>query len=114
MVPAIATVMRAWGTIRWQYVAALLTGCSVFSLLLSQSRITSAKFPSYSWVPGLQDEINHPAQSTLGRLTLDEKECNAAFPGLTKAIDDLVELGPFDLKQARNMGPSRQGSRMAR
>ncbi len=38
-------------------------------------------------------------------LNLDENECSAAFPGLTKDIDDSVAGGPFTLRQAKDMGP---------
>jgi hypothetical protein len=41
----------------------------------------------------------------LRNLGLDEKQCNAAFPGLTKEIDDSVAQGPFTLKQIGESGP---------
>src|SRR4051812_35359494 len=41
----------------------------------------------------------------LRNLSLDEAQCNAAFPGLTNEIDDAVALGPFTLKQTGDSGP---------
>ncbi|KAB5554883.1 glycosyl transferase family 90-domain-containing protein [Coniochaeta sp. 2T2.1] len=41
----------------------------------------------------------------LNNLSLDEEHCNAAFPGLTKEIDDAVAQGPFTLKQKGDSGP---------
>jgi len=38
-------------------------------------------------------------------LNLNERQCEATFPGLTKDIQDSVALGAFPLKQARDMGP---------
>jgi len=44
-------------------------------------------------------------QELLRNLSLDEDQCNAAFPGLTKEIDDAVAEGPFTLKQTGDSGP---------
>ncbi|OIW29052.1 hypothetical protein CONLIGDRAFT_645192 [Coniochaeta ligniaria NRRL 30616] len=41
----------------------------------------------------------------LRNLSLDVEQCNAAFPGLTKEIDDAVAQGPFTLKQTGDSGP---------
>lgn len=41
----------------------------------------------------------------LRNLSLDAEQCNAAFPGLTKEIDDAVAQGPFALKQTGDSGP---------
>ncbi|KAK0666355.1 glycosyl transferase family 90-domain-containing protein [Cercophora samala] len=42
----------------------------------------------------------------LNNLSLDEDQCNAAFPGLTKEIDDAVAQGPFTMKRySNNQGP---------
>lgn len=41
----------------------------------------------------------------LTNLSLDEEQCKAAFPGLTKEIDDAVAEGPFTLKQTGDSGP---------
>lgn len=41
----------------------------------------------------------------LSNLSLDEAQCNAAFPGLTKEVDDMVAKGPFILKQTGDSGP---------
>ncbi|AEO59270.1 hypothetical protein MYCTH_2307437 [Thermothelomyces thermophilus ATCC 42464] len=41
----------------------------------------------------------------LNNLSLDEAQCNAYFPGLTKEIDDAVAEGPFQVKQMGDMGP---------
>jgi len=55
--------------------------------------------PVSAWHP------RHPTRHLLDSLGLDEDQCDAAFPGLTKDINDTVALGPFALKQARNFGP---------
>ncbi|KAL2016380.1 hypothetical protein VTK56DRAFT_3802 [Thermocarpiscus australiensis] len=44
-------------------------------------------------------------ETTLNNLSLTEDECNAAFPGLTKPIDDAVAEGPFTVKQTGDLGP---------
>ncbi|KAH8902684.1 hypothetical protein BR93DRAFT_947773 [Coniochaeta sp. PMI_546] len=41
----------------------------------------------------------------LRNLSLDAEQCDAAFPGLTKEIDDAVAQGPFALKQTGDSGP---------
>lgn len=41
----------------------------------------------------------------LNNLSLDEEQCNAAFPGLTKEIEDTVAEGPFQVKQTGDLGP---------
>lgn len=41
----------------------------------------------------------------LNNLSLNEGQCNAAFPGLTKDIDDAVAQGPFQVKQIGDLGP---------
>ncbi|KAK4172797.1 glycosyl transferase family 90-domain-containing protein [Triangularia setosa] len=42
----------------------------------------------------------------LNNLSLDEDQCDAAFPGLTKEIDDAVAEGPFNMKKySNNQGP---------
>ena len=46
----------------------------------------------------------HPPE-LLNNLSLGEDECNAAFPGLTKEIDDVVAEGPFQVKQTGDLGP---------
>ncbi|GAW17742.1 hypothetical protein ANO14919_072080 [Xylariales sp. No.14919] len=38
-------------------------------------------------------------------LNLNEQQCKAAFPDLTKDLDATVALGPFTLKQAQGTGP---------
>ncbi|KAK4100015.1 hypothetical protein N658DRAFT_428689 [Parathielavia hyrcaniae] len=45
-----------------------------------------------------------PAQ-VLNNLSLDEEQCRAHFPGLTKEIDDVVAQGPFQVKQTGDRGP---------
>jgi hypothetical protein len=44
-------------------------------------------------------------KEVLENLSLNEEECDAAFPGLTKEIDDAVSLGPFKVKQTGDLGP---------
>ncbi|CAP61700.1 uncharacterized protein PODANS_4_2690 [Podospora anserina S mat+] len=47
-----------------------------------------------------------PPPELLNNLSLDEDQCNAAFPGLTKEIDDAVAEGPFTMKRySNNQGP---------
>jgi len=41
----------------------------------------------------------------LDNLSLGEDECKAAFPGLTKEIDDTVAKGPFTVKRIGQLGP---------
>ena len=41
----------------------------------------------------------------LNNLSLDEGQCKAAFPGITKDIDDVVAQGPFKIKQIGDLGP---------
>lgn len=41
----------------------------------------------------------------LSNLSLGEEQCKAAFPGLTKEIEDTVAQGPFTLKQTGDSGP---------
>lgn len=45
------------------------------------------------------------SSGALKNLGLTEEQCNAAFPGLTKDIDDMVSLGPFTLETPTEMGP---------
>ena len=41
----------------------------------------------------------------LNDLSLDEAQCEAYFPGLTKEIDEVVAEGPFEVKRTGDMGP---------
>ncbi|OAA61742.1 hypothetical protein SPI_04601 [Niveomyces insectorum RCEF 264] len=55
-----------------------------------------------------QDEDDHhggPSRGAFENLRLNETACLATFPGLTDDIDAMVALGPFPVKQARDMGP---------
>lgn len=49
----------------------------------------------------LQFSVNEQTSSAdiLQSLSLTEDQCRAAFPGLTKEIDDAVARGPFPLKR---------------
>ncbi len=40
-----------------------------------------------------------PSKKILNTLSLNEHQCRATFPGLTKEIDDAVARGPFDLEK---------------
>lgn len=64
----------------------------------SGNQETSAHSPLTSNSKRLTPEL-------LNNLSLHEDECNTAFPGLTKDIDDAVGAGPFKLKQAGELGP---------
>ncbi|KAK3995763.1 O-glucosyltransferase rumi [Cladorrhinum sp. PSN332] len=69
----------------------LVSYCLIFTL--------RTPLPSYSRLrPTLTLEL-------LDNLSLDEQQCNAAFPGLTKEIDDVVARGPFVVKQTGDLGP---------
>jgi hypothetical protein len=46
-----------------------------------------------------------PSPDVFRSLNLDERECKATFPDLTKDLDATVALGPFTLKQAHGKGP---------
>jgi len=39
----------------------------------------------------------YPSEDKLENRALNEEQCRAAFPGLTKEIDDAVARGPFKL-----------------
>jgi len=45
-----------------------------------------------------------PAE-VLDNLSLNEQQCRAYFPGLTKEVDDMVARGPFEVKQTGDLGP---------
>ncbi|KAK3381274.1 glycosyl transferase family 90-domain-containing protein [Podospora didyma] len=49
--------------------------------------------------------IARPPPEILENLSLTEDQCDAAFPGLTKEIDDVVSKGPFTVKQSGDLGP---------
>lgn len=46
-----------------------------------------------------------PPAELLSNRSLDEAQCRAAFPGLTREIDDAVAEGPFVVKQTGDLGP---------
>ncbi|KAH6842529.1 glycosyl transferase family 90-domain-containing protein [Chaetomium sp. MPI-CAGE-AT-0009] len=71
--------------------------CLVFVWNTPAPRSTGA-----SGRPGKQPP---PPPEILNNLSLDEHQCNAYFPGLTKEIDDVVAEGPFQVKQTGDMGP---------
>ncbi len=82
---------------RWKHLAVALA-LLFLACLWFRDRI----FASYG---ASRLRVKHPFRPVLNSLHLDEETCNAVFPGLTKDIDDMVALGPFKLKQARDMGP---------
>lgn len=47
----------------------------------------------------LSPNAQKPSADILQSLSLTEDQCRAAFPGLTKEIDDAVARGPFPLKR---------------
>jgi hypothetical protein len=47
---------------------------------------------------------HRPTQTVLRSLSLNEKQCQAEFPGLTQSIDEIVAEGPFRLKNTGDMG----------
>ncbi|KAK4159335.1 lactation elevated protein 1 [Cladorrhinum sp. PSN259] len=60
--------------------------------------LCSAQWHSRTGEPALTPEL-------LNNLSLDEHQCDAAFPGLTKEIDDVVSQGSFVVKQTGDLGP---------
>lgn len=48
---------------------------------------------------------NIPSQALYQFLNLNEDECKATFPDLTKDLDATLAQGPFTLKQAHGKGP---------
>ncbi|KAK3305338.1 glycosyl transferase family 90-domain-containing protein [Chaetomium strumarium] len=66
-----------------------------FYCLVFVTRTPSSRGPS----------TKRPPREILNNLSLDEEQCNAYFPGLTKEIDDAVAQGPFQVKQTGDLGP---------
>ncbi|KAK4195914.1 glycosyl transferase family 90-domain-containing protein [Triangularia verruculosa] len=68
---------------------------------------TTPPSPSVKPSPSKQQLSQRPLPpEILNNLSLDEDQCNAAFPGLTKEIDDAVAEGPFTMKRySNNQGP---------
>ena len=97
--------MSRWNAGRGQQIAFLLAVSFIISLLWSLDHIATSERYNYAWVPNLRQEAAHPSSELLSRLNLSEDQCQDAFPGLTDGINKLVHLGPFTLKQARDMGP---------
>ncbi len=90
---------------RWQHIGGALFIGLGFYFFITYTRLVRIGNTAYSWVPDLQFTVDHPSHHMLNSLDLDEEQCRATFPSLTKGIDDLVALGPFTLKQAIDMGP---------
>ena len=91
---------------RWKYVRLTLSLLFLTSLLLyvASPRIAGGGGADYE-VPPPTWRPRHPSRHLLNSLSLDEDQCNAAFPGLTDDVNKTVALGAFPLKQARNFGP---------
>ena len=43
--------------------------------------------------------LQKTGKDVLKSLSLEEKQCQAAFPGLTQEIENAVSQGPFELKR---------------
>lgn len=82
---------------RLRHVTLLLGSCLALYCLFFVSRAPSDDSHTLS-TPTLSDKL-------LRNLSLDKDQCDAAFPGLTKEIDDAVAEGPFILKQTGDSGP---------
>ncbi|KAK0616249.1 glycosyl transferase family 90-domain-containing protein [Immersiella caudata] len=63
-----------------------------------------ANYGTTSWSP-LRKTSTKLTPELLNNLSLGEDECKAAFPGLTKEIDDTVSKGPFTIKPSGDLGP---------
>ena len=97
--------MSRWNAGRGHLIALLLAVSFFISLLLSLSHIAKGERYNYAWIPTLRQEVARPSSQLLNRLNLGEGQCQDAFPGLTDGISKLVHMGPFTLKQVRDMGP---------
>lgn len=84
---------------RLRQMTLILGSCLVFYCLLFVSRTPQ---PHRAAPAG---PTRQPPAEILNNLSLDEDQCNAAFPGLTKEIDDVVAEGPFLVKQTSGLGP---------
>lgn len=85
-------------------VTLVLGVCLVLYCLFFLSN-TPAKFGDESRTSQAKPSSRHPPSELLNNLSLGEDECDAAFPGLTKEIDDTVAEGPFRVKQTGDGGP---------
>jgi hypothetical protein len=66
---------------------------------VDSSRTVLDAFPDGPrWQPRLSKEL-------LNNRFLTAEQCAAAFPGLTKEIDDAVAKGPFVLEKSGTLGP---------
>ncbi|KAI0481157.1 hypothetical protein GGR56DRAFT_672195 [Xylariaceae sp. FL0804] len=85
--------------------AALLTLClllySFFSLPSSSASFGSRRLDFWRPSGAGARRPGGPRPDVPTSLGLDERQCEAAFPGLTHDIDLTVALGPFTLKRAR-------------
>ncbi|KAK4447881.1 glycosyl transferase family 90-domain-containing protein [Podospora aff. communis PSN243] len=63
-----------------------------------------ASYGATSW-SALRKTSTKLTPELLNNLSLGEDECKAAFPGLTKEIDDTVAKGPFIIKPSGELGP---------
>ncbi|KAI0012561.1 hypothetical protein F4779DRAFT_633365 [Xylariaceae sp. FL0662B] len=72
---------------------------------LDSSRTMADTFPQSS--KGRKPKKSSPPPPPLNNRFLTEAQCAAAFPGLTKEIDDAVAQGPFTLERnPHGLGPS--------
>ncbi len=56
-------------------------------------------------VSGGRPSFGHHHHPLSGSLSLTEAQCRAAFPDLSKPIDDQIGRGPFELQPAADLGP---------
>lgn len=89
----------------WKQLCVLVGICFLFyvSFLFSRTHLVNNLVFKYSQPPG--PHSHRPSNKIFNSLHLDEATCEATFPNLAKDIGDMVALGPFTLKQARNLGP---------
>lgn len=99
--------MKARQSRRLKQATLVLGGClALYCLLFVSSSTIDDEAPG----SGSTRSTPRPASSKLltpellANLSLSEEQCNAAFPGLTKEIDDAVAEGPFKVKSTGDRG----------
>jgi hypothetical protein len=95
---------------RWKPLWILLGFCILVYLFLFSPYVlpvASHSRASVTVAGGRASSLGHkqPTPDILRSLRLTDQQCVAAFPGLTKDIDDMVALGPFTLTSSGDLGP---------
>jgi hypothetical protein len=76
----------------------LLIGRVEKALLLAAERL-------FGLFADTESSSRHPGPGLWDNLSLTEAQCAAAFPGLTKEVDEAVSRGTFSLKRTGSRGP---------